>query len=363
MKYSKPALFLLVVLTFTSFAYAGFLPGKGYPAPGNVGPVIAADLNGDGKIDLVVGGAPGIDVFLGNGDGTLQKAILLPIAYGGYYLSLADLNHDGILDLVTGGNGEPANLAVLLGKGNGRFQQPVMYNVPNTNVIYAAVGDLNGDGNPDIVASTLETQTVNGFAVLLGKGDGTFGAPVTYNGNAPEQLVLADFNKDGHLDVAASDLLKVDVSLGKGDGTLGPMKTYTAQGTGPIAAVDVNGDGNLDLVTAIEAGSTIAVELGNGDGTFQPPSFNYNTKTRIGSLATADFNGDGIADIVYTSASEAYVLSGVGDGTFVLTDGPLPVGQLPVGVAAVDLNGDGHMDFVVTAQNSSSLVVYLNDGK
>ncbi len=361
MKYSKPALFLLVVL-FAGLAHAGFLPGKGYQVPGTPGTVVAADLNGDGKMDLLVG-ITGVVVFLGNGDGTLQRPIVLPFLYGGYYLPLADLNHDGILDIVTGGNGQPANLAVLLGKGNGRFQPPVMYNVPNTNVIYAAVGDLNGDGNPDIVASTLQTQTVNGFAVLLGKGDGTFGTPSTYNGNAPEQLVLADFNGDGHLDVAASDLGKVDVSLGKGDGTLGPMKTYSAQGPGTIVATDVNGDGKLDLVTTTTGGTSISIELGNGDGTFNPPSFSYNTTTRVGGLAVADFNGDGIADIVYSSATNAFVLSGVGDGTFVLDVGPLPVGQLPMGVAAVDLNGDGHMDFVVTGQNSSNLVVYLNDGK
>jgi hypothetical protein len=362
MKHSKATLFLLLIL-FTNLAHAGFLKGKSYPIPATPAAVASGDLNNDGHPDLVIGSGFGMIVLLGKGDGAFQRPIILPVTFGVYFLTLADLNGDGILDLVTSGGGAPANLAVFLGKGNGRFQNPVFYNVPNTNVVEATVGDLNGDGKIDIVASILETQSgPDGFAVLLGHGDGTFGAASTYVGGAPEQLVLADFNKDGHLDVAGSDIA-ADVALGKGDGTLGPTKMYAANGPGPILAVDVNRDGNLDLVTSGTGDNQITVELGNGDGTFNAPSFTYMTRNRIGPLAAADFTGDGIPDLVYASAGIAQPLTGVGDGTFVVDGPPLPVAQLPTGAVAADFNGDGHMDFAVVNQQSQNLVVYLNDGK
>jgi hypothetical protein len=361
-------LLLSLILTATSSAFAGFLPGKSYTTPGTPVAIAAADLNHDGKIDMVIGDDVGMAIYFGKGDGTWQAPLNIPITWGAYYISIADLNGDGVLDLVTSGGGAPANVAVLLGKPSGGFKAPVFYNVPNTNVIQLALGDMNGDGILDAVLSTSDSDIGNGLAVLPGNGDGTFGTGAAYSALEPTLLVLGDFNRDGHLDVAASDFFGfIDVALGKGDGTLRPVKTFTGAASGAIATVDLNGDGILDLVDAYLLGGRITAELGVGDGTFAPPIFKYTTGVYVRSLVVSDFTGDGIPDIIWiggkdTAGGKATVLSGVGDGTFV-QDGTLPVGQIPDGIVAADFNGDHHMDFAVINQISKSVTVYLNDGQ
>ncbi|MDE1160633.1 MAG: chitobiase/beta-hexosaminidase C-terminal domain-containing protein [Acidobacteriaceae bacterium] len=259
--------------------------------------VAIADLNGDGRLDLVISNYGGtVAVLLGNGDGTFQAAKNYAAGGGLDNPVLADFNHDGKLDIVVS---VPAGnaVSVLLGNGDGSFQNGVLYPMGNY-VRQVEVGDFNGDGNVDLVATNNNDNTVG---IRLGNGDGTFGPQTTFAvGSGPQYALVADFNGDGKLDLAISNgnINTISILLGNGDGTFNPQVTYPAASTpDQIALADINGDGKTDLVVGQGSGS-ISVLLGNGDGTFQPPITITTTLPDPEEIAVADFNGDGRPDIV-----------------------------------------------------------------
>jgi Bacterial Ig-like domain (group 3)/FG-GAP-like repeat len=234
--------------------------------------VKAADVNGDGKPDLIVaheGGANSpiseIGVLLGEGDGTFQPATTYSAdGWGTYSLDVIDINHDGKLDVVVAVNcPDPQTcsegaLGVLLGNGDGTLQPVVLYLSDDNNGPTLATADINGDGNPDVVLST--QARVNGdngaVTVFLGNGDGTFQIPVSYapGGSGPTSVAVTDVSKDGVPDVLVANYFDVTVGqlLGNKDGTLQPASTYSTNGTSPasIAIADMNRDGRPDLVVA-----------------------------------------------------------------------------------------------------------------
>ena len=177
--------------------------------------VAAADMNGDGKEDLVVLFPPNIVVMYGNGKGKFQGVSDFPASLEAGAVAVGDFNHDGNPDLAVAGNGA---VAVLLGDGHRVFQPQTQY--PAGRQPFAvAVGDFNGDGNLDIV--TESTEQIPGFvSVLPGNGDGTFQPASTSDvGSAIICVVEGDFNGDGKLDLAVSDASGVWMLLGNGDGT------------------------------------------------------------------------------------------------------------------------------------------------
>src|SRR5690242_748514 len=156
----------------------------------------------------------------------------------------------------------------------GQFLEANSY-TGGAGTIAIATGDLNGDGKVDVVLGNSTDHTVG---VILGNGDGTFQAPMNFNGATNvNNLEVGDFNKDGHLDVVVDDQFRdvVNLLLGNGDGTLqAPVPYATGHNPNSISVADVNNDGNLDLITAnleLRSGQgSISVLLGNGDGTFSP---------------------------------------------------------------------------------------------
>jgi hypothetical protein len=219
-----------------------------------------------------------------------------------------------------------------------------------------AVGDFNHGGKLDVVIGIwLSSQ----LEILLGNGDGTFrqGAHYTIS-TQPESvysLAVADFNGDGNLDIAVASYQdgSVAVLLGKGDGTFQPPVNYSTP-IGPyfVGVGDFNGDHILDLVTLETTGycHCISVLLGNGDGTFQEPAITTDLTDPAVAFGIGDFNGDGKLDVAAAwfsgTAGGVDILLGNGDGTFQLGGTyPAVIGVLPVTVA--DLRGNGKLDLVI----------------
>jgi hypothetical protein len=311
-----------------------FQPRQLYGTGGLAATSIAVvDVNGDDKPDLVVANlcfsdcdAGGVAVLLGNGDGTFQPAETYRSA--GFQASsvfAADVNGDGLIDLLvtnvcsTGANcgeltgGPLGSVGVLLGNGDGTFRPAITYSSGGGLAIAIASGDMNGDGKADLIVANrcLDSSTCNSgaIAVLLGNGDGTF-QPAIVN-NSVEMLfgkvALADVNGDGKLDVLAGQYWDVAVLLGNGDGTFQATRNYSAGGIEAlsIAVADVNGDGKVDLAVAslshLGPGwdhGVVAVLLGNGDGTFGAPGLRNTYGYDATSVALADLNHDTRPDLV-----------------------------------------------------------------
>src|SRR6266566_4528137 len=363
--------------------------------------VIAGDFNGDGKTDLAVAniGSNTISILLGNGDGTFRSHVDYATSFAPTSVATADFNGDGKLDLAVA----DLNVSVLLGSGDGTFQPPAEY--PGNGASFVTVGDFNGDGKMDLAATEGFGDSI---AILLGRGDGTFPtSPVSYEvGGGPESIIPIDLNGDGHVDLAVAAGAggggpnvsgTLSILLNKGDGTFQPHRDFGGMTVVSVAAADFNGDGHLDvaipnrdfntvnillgdghgafgsifdsltpnpplqvvtgdfnsdgkidLLFGIQGSGSVGVALGNGDGTFQPPVFDSAPGGGL-SVTTGDFNGDGKLDVAAFVGSELnniQILLGNGDGTF-KSRLSFPVSNNPGQVLAADFNGDGKLDLVV----------------
>src|SRR6202142_866434 len=220
-------------------------------------------------------------------------------------VAVADLNGDGIPDLVvsdscliSGGHtcaNPQGEVAALLGNGDGTFQPAVSLSTGAYFATSVAVGDLNGDGIPDLVAANYCQSIQQGgcdsyepgrISILIGNGDGTFQLAATYGsgGLGAYSVALADLTGNGKLDIVATNTYDdngkdgcAGVLLGNGDGTFQPAVCYDAGGTiaASVAIRDLKGNGTPDLVVTefFQDGNNdgaVGILLGNGDGTFQP---------------------------------------------------------------------------------------------
>jgi hypothetical protein len=230
-----------------------------------------------------------------------------------------------------------------------------------------AVGDMNGDGKPDVLAFNQCTATnCDGtVSILLGNGDGTFQAARTFDSGLTfaSSIAVADINGDSKLDVVAISgascgrpecLSYFSVMFGNGDGTLGPWHKYSTGGydTASVALADVNQDGKMDVVvaslcsnTSCVGDSSVSVILGRGNGSFQPAEVFDSGASGIVSIAVSDVNGDGKPDVMVAHA-QVGVLLGNGDGT--LQSAKLvPTNSYPGFIMAADLNHDGKQDMII----------------
>lgn len=335
-----------------------------FQAATTIGPsgkaVAVADLNKDGKADLVVGRNDGLDIRLGNGNGTFQAASRIRIGVNYTYVAAGDFNKDGNPDIAAAGI--DGIVSVYLGNGAGAFPTSNTY-LTRDNAEYMILVDFDWDGNLDVVFAGghpdgLVVQPYDhNLTVLFGRGDGTLHAASSYDSvGGVSAVAIGDLNGDGRPDLVTTRVAGQGSNVGPlintGSGRFEPaaLMTFSFQSqTWTLASVDVadiNGDGRADIIAG--GSGRVFTALGNGNGTFQAPS-SFAAGSDITSLLARDFNGDNRADIAFTSTSsdQVFVALGNGTGTFGNAN-PITVGKRPLHLGIADLNGDGRLDLIVT---------------
>jgi hypothetical protein len=394
---------------------------------GNPAVMATADFNHDGRADVVyqdsyTGGS--LHVMHGNGDATFHEVqqIALPLDVGAH-ITAADLNGDGFPDLIVGYDGfdsnfTPIEMTVLMNRGDGTFGPPIfssfpVYAAPETVLNEIAVADFDGDGHTDFMFAATA-------GVILMKGDGTghFTGQVVIGRQFDDlnDVYVADFNHDGKPDIAVNGIFGIYYALNDGKGNFVEQTLFSILMNPPtgFSVADLNGDGNPDIIFG--ANGALRVAYGNGDGTFKPPvirgtsppavyfairaikdvngdgrpdivtvngagpivdlqdasgsfSYNYQNGPAVGDRALlqpvfADFDGDGIDDILSIATDSLIFSKGKPDGTFNGATATIVEGDA-LDIQAADFNQDGKLDVAVTVgggSNFGELFLYMGDG-
>ena len=342
----------------------------------NLGPrqrpyqVITADFNNDGNLDLAVADwlSGTVSVLLGNGDGTFQKPIKFsnpgPVA-----IAAGDFNEDGNTDLAVvefGGTGYSV-LALYLGGGDGKFRAGAKYRL-GIQTSFLTLADFNGDGHLDVAAPDSGNGINGSVMVFFGTGKGTLKKPARYYLHAePASMAAADLNRDTHPDLAVVTLGNVAVLLNDGTGKFQKPVSYSAGGgeTLDIVTADLRNDGRQDLVIANNSAGMVVL-LNKGNGTFSKPTIYVATchNCQAPSACTlADFNLDGNLDVACaTNIDDSYFFYGDGTGKF----GPaIPINDTinfngGESIAAGDFDHNGAPDLAIPIELKGKVAIMLN---
>ncbi len=329
-------------------------------ATGGSGTFAVADLDGDGRVDVVGTSQTGaVQVLLSDGRGGLRSPLSYRALAGAWGLAVGDFDEDGVPDLAIACRDAGA-VAFLRGEGGGVFAPPRAA-VPLEDPSKIAAGDFDGDGHLDVAVTSPATRAV---WVCFGDGRGGFAPPVRHDVPMnPIEIVAADFDGDGALDLAAGSAGEYSsglaVLLNHGDGGFGRPQVYgQSEGVGWLRVGDLNADGKLDLVYVIPGSPYAGARVLHGDGL---GGFSHPTGAGYAAyplaVDVADLNRDGFDDLVLTSAYPFRVEVEYGHATGTLTPGPrLGLETWSADVRIADFDQDGIPDIGV-AQGDSWVIL------
>ena len=378
---------------------AGFLAPVNFSTGNHAEKIAAADVNGDGILDVVVGGQVGtgfeatLAVMINTGNGNFAAPVAYDAApgarFGSTAVALADLDNDGDVDLIGGGvysNGSIDNGAVTIRRNNGSgtfgSAEIILFTNPNfvSNPKELTTGFINGDGFADIVAAVPSGRAIEGFVVVNSNGSGGFNTPVYYEASQQTfDVAIVDLDNDGDGDVItlANSSAAVTVHENLGNGSFRVLTRYeVASLSDAVESADIDNDGDIDIVVNGEldiASNDPLVKIlkNNGNGTFAP-AIDYTPARNFADMKLRDINGDGFVDLIFAPDGNfpPYHFGtalNLGNGTFAPT---VVTNVFSCGegtIDAADLDGDGDLDIVLTEEETcpgveAHIFIFRNDG-
>ncbi len=348
------------IIDFIPVASANFVLASTLGVGLNPVSVTSADVNGDGKADLINANEfhNTLTVLTNNGTGGFATSSTLNVGFQPRFVTAGDVNSDGKPDLISANVGDDT-LTVLTNNGTGMFVFAASLSSAN-QACAVTIADVNGDGKQDLVSANYFNSTLK---IFTNNGSGFTFSSTRVVGLGPQSVVAVDVNNDSKVDLisANTDGNTLTVATNNGSGGFA-VATNLPAGNGPWAVItaDMNGDSKPDLISANYQTDTLTVFTNNGSG-----GFRLYTSLSVGDMPlavfAADFNGDGRVDLVSADrdSDTLTVLFNNGTNGFVASSWSSQ-GDAPRSVTATDVNGDGKLDLISANYNDNTLTVFTN---